>query len=234
MPGATAASSKRTSRARDEAGPLSRDAVLDRALDVINQEGVERLTIRRLAEALGVSPMAIYRHVSNKADLVDGVFDLIMSRASVTDHDEDDWLDWLAETFLRMRTALLTQRGALPLTMGRASLGVQALSVMEDVLAVLAKHDIGPPDAARIFNHLMMYTLGSAAILGPIIQQDAELADPGERTRRIRANFELLSGKQFPQLTQHASELAQSLRDTAFSDEIRHIVMSASVERLKP
>ncbi len=178
--------------------------------------------------------MAIYRHVSNKADLVDGVFDLIMSRASVTDHDEDDWLDWLGETFLRMRAALLTQRGALPLTMGRASLGTQALGVMEDVLAVLAEHGIGPSDAARIFNHLTMYTLGSAAILGPIIQQDAELADADERTRRIRANFELLSGKQFPRLTQHASELAQSLRDTAFSNEIRRIAMSANVEGPNP
>ncbi len=228
MPGAATTTARRASRARDAAGPLSRDAVLDRALDVINQEGIERLTIRRLAEALGVSPMAIYRHVSNKADLIDGVFDLIMSRANVTEHDEEDWLDWLSETFLRMRTALLAQRGALPLTMGRASLGTQALGVMEEVLAVLAERGIAAPEAARIFNHLNVYMLGSAAILGPIIQLDAELADPDERTRRIRANFELLPGKQFPQLTQHAAELAEALRDTAFTDEIRRIAMSAS------
>jgi AcrR family transcriptional regulator len=230
--GLPAAGSKRTKapkdRAQGESSPLSRDAVLDRALDVINREGVERLTLRRLAEALGVSPMAIYRHVANKADLLDGVLDLLMREANVTAHDEADWLDWLCETFLRMRVTLLAQRGALALIMSRASLGPQALGVMEEVLAKLAGRGIAPREAARVFHHLMIYTLGSVAMLGPILQQDREFKDPDERTRRIRANFELLSGRRFPQLTQHAAELAEAFRDTAFTDEIRRIAKTAS------
>ncbi len=215
---------------RGESNPLSRDAVLARALDVINREGVERLTIRRLAVALGVSPMAIYRHVANKADLLDGVLDLLMREAKVTDHDEEDGLDWLCETFRRMRVTLLAQSGALALIMSRTSLGPQALGVMEEVLAQLAGRGVPPPEAARVFHHLMIYTLGSVAMLGPILQQDAELTDPDERTRKIRANFELLSAKRFPRVTHHAAELAEAFRDSAFEDEIRRIAMSAGAD----
>jgi AcrR family transcriptional regulator len=214
--------------ARNESGPLSRDAVLARALDVINMEGVERLTLRRLAQELGVSPMAIYRHVANKADLLDGVLDLLMRQARVVAHDEEDWLDWLCETFRRMRMTLLAQPGALALTMSRASLGPQALGVMEEVLARLASRDSSPLEASRVFHHLMSYTLGSVAMLGPILQQDYELADQDERARRIRANFELLSGVQFPQVTRHAAELAEAFRDTAFTDEIRRIAKTTN------
>jgi AcrR family transcriptional regulator len=214
------------SRTQGQSGPLSRDAVLARALDIINREGVEGLTIRRLAVALGVSPMAIYRHVANKADLLDGVLDLLMREAEVTAHDEEDSLDWLCETFLRMRVTLLAQSGALPLIMTRSSLGPQALGVMEEVLSKLAGRGISPLEAARIFHHLMIYTLGSVAMLGPILQQDSELADPDARARKIRANFELLSARQFPRVTQHAAELAEAFRDSAFLDAIRGIALS--------
>jgi AcrR family transcriptional regulator len=229
-----ATGSKRVKGPRDSTeaaqGPLTRDAVLDTALALINREGVERLTIRRLAGALGVSPMSIYRHVANKADLVDGVLDLLMREASVTAHYEDDWLDWLCETFLRMRVTLLAQSGALALIMSRTSLGPQALGVMEDVLGRLAARGIPAAEAARVFHHLMIYTLGSVAMLGPILQQDSELVDPDERARRIRANFELLSARQFPQLTHHAAELAAAFRDETFACEIRRIATTAACD----
>ncbi|MBW2361202.1 MAG: TetR family transcriptional regulator [Deltaproteobacteria bacterium] len=216
-------------RAPGEPGPLSRDAVLARALDIINLQGVERLTLRRLAAELGVSPMAIYRHVANKADLLDGVLDLLMREADVTAHDEEDWLDWLCETFLRMRVTLLAQSGALALIVSRASLGPQGLGVIEAVLARLAQRGIPRFEAARVFHHLMTYTLGSVAMLGPILQQDPALADPDERARRIRANFELLPGRQFPQLTRHGAELAAAFRDDAFAGEIRRIAKTARI-----
>jgi AcrR family transcriptional regulator len=172
--------------------------------------------------------MAIYRHVANKADLLDGALDLLMREARVTEHDEEDWLDWLCETFERMRVTLLAQSGALALIMSRASLGPQALGVMEEVLARLAAGGLSALEAAQVFHHLMSYTLGSIAMLGPILHQNSEFSDPEERARRIRANFELLSGKQFPQVTRHAAELAAAFRDTAFVGEIRRIAKTAS------
>jgi AcrR family transcriptional regulator len=201
--------------------------VLARALEIINLQGIERLTIRRLAEALDVTPMALYRHVANKADLLDGSIDLLMREARVTDHEEDDWRDWLAETFVRMRCTLLAHPGALALVMSRASLGPQALAVMEAILSRLDDHDVARAHAARIFQQLMIHTLGSIALLAPILRQAPELSDASERERRIRANFELLPGKEFPHVTSHAGELASSFRDSCFEADIRIIAEGA-------
>jgi TetR/AcrR family tetracycline transcriptional repressor len=209
---------------------LTRDEVLTGALHIINEQGVERLTIRRLAESLEVSPMALYRHVANKADLLDGAIDLLIRDARVTEHDEADWRDWLAETFLRMRRALLEHPGALALVMSRTSLGPQALFVMEAVLARLDEHRVERADAARIFQQLMIHTLGSIALLGPILRQAPELADAAERERRIRANFELLPGHGFPHITGHAADLAFAFRETCFVADVRAIAEGVLLE----
>jgi len=217
-------------QAGSESTALSRDAVFARALDIINAEGVERLTIRRLADALGVTPAAIYRHVTNKADLLDGTLDLLMRRARVTQHDEVDWRDWLRETFLRMRMTLLEQSRALALIMSRASLGPQALDVMEEIFAKLDAGGVPRAVAARVFHHLMTYTLGSITLLGPILYQAPELADPDGRFRCIRANFELLPGKEFPHVMAHAADLAATFQEEGFVADIRRIVESALID----
>src|SRR5687767_6759619 len=65
--------SKRSARARPR---LSRERVLRAAMDHADRGGIETLTMRKLAEVLGVAPMALYRHVANKDDLIDAMVDL--------------------------------------------------------------------------------------------------------------------------------------------------------------
>ena len=59
--------------------PLSRHAVLSAAVDLADDQGVAGLSMRTLAEALGVVPMALYKHVSSKEDLLDGMVDSIVA-----------------------------------------------------------------------------------------------------------------------------------------------------------
>ena len=59
--------------------PLSRERVLSGALAVADAEGVDSLTMRLLAEHLGVKPMALYHHVANKNEIIDGIVDLVFS-----------------------------------------------------------------------------------------------------------------------------------------------------------
>jgi AcrR family transcriptional regulator len=202
---------------------LSRDIVLAHALDIVNGEGVENLTFRRLADALGVTPMAIYRHVENKTDLLNGTLDLVMRQARVVDHDEPDWRDWICETFVRMRRALLEQSGALVLVLRWTALGQQALAVIEEILSRLTAAGFARTAATQLFSRLITHTLGSAALFAAILGQGLELADQDERLRRVRAMFELLPGPEFPHVTSHASELADMYRDERFVAEIRRI-----------
>ena len=58
--------------------PLNRDRVLAAAVELADEVGIEALSMRRLAQELGVVPMALYKHVANKEELLDGMVDAIV------------------------------------------------------------------------------------------------------------------------------------------------------------
>ncbi|WP_433258153.1 TetR/AcrR family transcriptional regulator [Streptosporangium sp. CA-135522] len=65
--------------------PLNREKVLDAALDLADREGLEGLSMRRLAKTLGVEAMSLYNHVSNKADLIDGIVERVFEQIEPPD-----------------------------------------------------------------------------------------------------------------------------------------------------
>ncbi|MFC4008634.1 TetR family transcriptional regulator [Nonomuraea purpurea] len=65
--------------------PLSREKVLDAALELADEEGLEGLSMRRLAKTLGVEAMSLYNHVSNKADILDGIAERVFSQVERPD-----------------------------------------------------------------------------------------------------------------------------------------------------
>jgi len=63
--------------------PLSRELVLAKALELVDAEGVDPLTIRRLAQELGRDQMSLYRYAENRAALLDGVAELVLDELSI-------------------------------------------------------------------------------------------------------------------------------------------------------
>jgi AcrR family transcriptional regulator len=59
--------------------PLSRERVLEAALRLADEGGIESLTMRKLARELGVEAMSLYNHVANKDEIVDGIVDLVIA-----------------------------------------------------------------------------------------------------------------------------------------------------------
>src|SRR5258706_15273309 len=65
--------------------PLSRDRILDTALAIVDEEGIEALSMRKLGQALGYEAMSLYNHVANKDDLLDGILDLVLAEMEPPD-----------------------------------------------------------------------------------------------------------------------------------------------------
>jgi len=61
--------------------PLSRDRILQAALELVDQGGIESLTMRKLGQALGFEAMSLYNHVANKDDVLDGILDLVLGES---------------------------------------------------------------------------------------------------------------------------------------------------------
>ena len=68
---------RRVSEGTHERAPLSRERVLDRAMAIADAGGIGSLTIRSLAQELGVKPMSVYHYVANKDEIIDGIVDLV-------------------------------------------------------------------------------------------------------------------------------------------------------------
>ena len=59
--------------------PLSRERILEAAVQLVDEQGIEALSMRRLGQALGYEAMSLYNHLSNKDDLLDGILDLVLA-----------------------------------------------------------------------------------------------------------------------------------------------------------
>src|SRR6476660_2854518 len=89
--------------------PLSRDRVLDAAVGLADEAGIESLSMRRLAQELGVVPMALYKHVASKDELLDGMVDAIVAEIDPPVRDAD-WRHAVRQRVLSARRALLRHR----------------------------------------------------------------------------------------------------------------------------
>ena len=67
--------------------PLNRERILEAALELVDEQGIEALSMRRLAQALGYEAMSLYNHVANKDDLLDGILDLVLAEMKPPDVD---------------------------------------------------------------------------------------------------------------------------------------------------
>ena len=89
--------------------PLNRDRVLRAGVALADEAGIEALSMRNLAQDLGVVPMALYKHVANKEELLDGMVDVIVGEIDQT-MDGSDWKDAIRQRILAARQVLLRHR----------------------------------------------------------------------------------------------------------------------------
>jgi AcrR family transcriptional regulator len=138
--------------------------------------------MRRLAERLGVSPMALYNHVSDKQDLLQGVARLLLDQASFAG-DHSDWRERIRACFRELRNACLAHPGATRLLEVADVAPVSVFRPMEITLAALAEIGMEPQDALRAYFLLTNFTLGQVSyeVRGPFKDLDPREALRGER-----------------------------------------------------
>jgi len=205
---------------------LSRETILRAALHIADRDGLGGLTMRKIAGRLGSSPMGVYRHFRNKAEIVSGLVDLVIGDYDVTGHREPSWREWIRETFLRMRGALCAHPGIIPLLGAAAFSGNNALAVLEHVLDVLHRAGLGKV-AAPLFHTLMSYTIGSVAIESSAVPRTAgeDDLDVEEQRRRAQLSFELLPRSAYPNVVASAPQLAGFATDRHFLTGLDRILL---------
>lgn len=145
-------------------GSLSREQVVAAATDVVASRGYEQLTIRGLARDLGVSPMALYRHVRDKDDLLTDVVDRLLRTAWRPRTATERRREWLIEAADRLRRFLVNQPAALHVYLRRPAVSPSARTRMRAMLAVLEELTGDACGAHEAYAVLQTYTIGFAAL----------------------------------------------------------------------
>lgn len=125
---------------------LDRERVLLAALELIDAEGLQALTMRRLAGALGVTPMALYNHVAGRHELLDGVADLVAREMAPVDAG-GDWRERVSAWANGIRAAYLAHPNAVPAVQGTRTITAALLAPAHEVTTALEDGGFSAVDA---------------------------------------------------------------------------------------
>ncbi|MEV4303505.1 TetR/AcrR family transcriptional regulator [Nonomuraea sp. NPDC049624] len=140
--------------------PLSRVLVLEAAIRVADRGGAEAITMRRVAQELGVEAMSLYHHVPNKDAILDGVVDMVFAAIELPGAGCDDWRDAIRTRAVSARTVLSRHSWALGLMDSRRDPGPATLRHHDAVLGVLREAGFTLPMAAHAVSLIDSYVSG--------------------------------------------------------------------------
>lgn len=191
-----------------ENGHINRSTILRTALEIIDRDGIDGLSMRKLGDALGRDPMVLYRHVQNKGELLDGVAEVVFEQLSV-DTTARDWTAQLRTVARDFRNLALTHPNVVPLLVTRplaTPLGLRppgTLRPLEDVLALLTAAGFPGIDALHIYRALFGF------LYGHVLNELQELVErPDETDAVLRLGLHRLPIGEFPLLRELAPALA--------------------------
>jgi AcrR family transcriptional regulator len=199
-----AAARQRTARA-----PLSREAIVDAALRVLDREGAAGLSMRRVADELGTGPASLYWHVANKDALIDLIIDRVAGEVPLPEPDPDRWQEQLRDWLLGVRRVFGRHPGVAALTLGRIPTGRNVVRWAEWTLALMRGAGIPDRIAAFAGDLLGLYlgATGYEAALPPMTSPTGEPLSPEETAAMVRDYFASLPADQFPNVLATLDEL---------------------------
>jgi AcrR family transcriptional regulator len=207
----------------DRRHQLTRERVVAEALAVIAQDGVQALTMRRLAARLGVVPGALYRHVRNKQQLHDLVLDNVLAEVDLHLDPSLRWTKQLELLAHRLRQVLEDHPGVAGILKTRDPLGPHSLALAEAFLSPLRAAGFGDREAGLAFFLLVDYTIGFAVGSTPTSVNEQRVRDPATRSQ-LHQFFRSLPPDRFPALVALGEHVWLDNRDERFTAGLQVLV----------
>ena len=210
------------SRRRRE--PISREAIVTAAIQLLDANGLGALSMRRLAEQLGTGAASLYWHVSNKDGLLDLVMDEVLAEGKVPDPDPAHWQEQIKQVARDQRAASLRHPWLVRISIGRIPMGPNALRYTERILAILRA--AGLPPQLAVQGYLLLIATINGFTIDETGVDDSAHADEGPANRdpetlqqtanMARDYIASLPSALFPTMTDLADEFALADPDERF------------------
>ncbi len=187
------------SAAKPERAPLTRDRVLQAALDLADEKGIDALSMRELGRRLGVEAMSLYNHVSNKDDVLDEMLDLVVGDIDLPSGDVD-WREAMRRRAASAREIFRRHPWAIALNDTRATSGPARLRYFEWVIGTLRRAGFSVELALHAFSTLDSYVYGFGR------QQLGLEAGGGDTPEMIEAFLAAIPADEFPYIREVITE----------------------------
>jgi TetR/AcrR family transcriptional regulator, tetracycline repressor protein len=217
-----------TTRTRPR-GSLTREEIINEALALLDEHGPGALSMRRLADRLGVAPNALYTYVRGKADLIDGLVDQVYADLNLDPDPSGDWTQQLTTLSQDVRDHLLAHPAVVPYALQQPGLGPHSLRLGEAIYRVLRPAGFSDQAVVGTVYALLTYILGFVALEIPRAGTDPQTSD--EYVRRMWAFFAALPPGEFPHTVELAALLARISTDDQFQFGIRTFLAGLTAQQ---
>lgn len=193
---------------------LTRGAIVDAALQVVEEVGADRLTVRRVAAELDVAPASLYGHFASKEELVQALLDRVYEEVPLPENEADDW-EASTKAWLRtLREVLRRHPGVAGLTIGRIPMGERALESIERLVEAGRREGLGDRDIGFLGDLFGLY-VGAFVYEEDLAERGPQVA-PEAIAAMMRDWLLSLPPKRFPNLVSAAQGLSAGSVDERF------------------
>lgn len=210
-------------------GSLTREEIVAAAIGLVDHDGWDAFSMRRLAAALGVAPMALYTHVRAKSDLADALVDQLYAGLDLDLDPGGDWFAQLLSLAHAVRDQFLAHPGVVPLALERSGIGEHTLRIGETIYGVLRPSGFDDDAVVTATYALTVFILGFVTLELPRVGVEDE--DREEAVRRRGAMFAGLPARTYPHHVALAPALARSRSTDAFDRSVRLFLSGLAASR---
>jgi AcrR family transcriptional regulator len=213
----------RSTRDRPAKAPLSENAVVDAGLAILKSDGLEAVTMRRVAAALDTGAASLYVYVSGREGLLQAMLDRVTAAIELEPPDPSRWRAQLHSLLRGLHQALLAHPGMAALTLADPPTTETVLRLAENLLGILLAGGLAPQDAAWACDILVLLVTAVAS------EDDVRRARRGDGSDREHVDeiYTTLAGlppDRFPLITAHAAEMVAGDGDERFRFAIDVVV----------
>jgi AcrR family transcriptional regulator len=208
----------RSTRDRPAKAPLSEDAVVDAALAILKSDGLEAVTMRRVAAALDTGAASLYVYVPGREGLLQAMLDRVTAMVELEAPDPSRWRAQLHSLLQRLHQALVAHPGIAAMTLADPPTTEAVLLLTENLLGILLAGGLDPQGAAWACDILVLLVTGAAR--EDDVRRLRGRGDGGgdrrEQADEIYKAFAALPPDRFPLIAAHAAQMVAGDGDERF------------------
>ena len=179
--------------------PLSRERILEAALELVDKGGIESLSMRKLGQALGFEAMSLYNHVANKDDVIDGILDLVLAESELPS-PAGEWETAVRESAISVHASLRRHPWACTTLMSPGRIRPARLRYMDSLLGRLREAGFSAETTYHAYHVLDGHIFGFSLWETSHSYSAADEAD-------LAANFEqMIPVDEYPYLREHGEQ----------------------------